>query len=84
MSNWNHKPVSLTAGDGVILSETDNQNYVEYYVYVDEDRIKMMAEKAIIQGAVERAELESKIAKLEARIEELERPREMQTVRRFK
>ncbi len=72
MSNPNHKPVEVVAGEGLGIFHYDSQSSVQYQLFIDEIQLKNMVERQIVNGAVEKIELEQRVAKLEARLEALE------------
>ena len=72
MSNPNHKPVELVVGEGLGIFQYDNQSSIQYQLFIDEFQLKNMVERQIVNAAVEKIELEQKVAKLEARLEALE------------
>ena len=70
--NYSKKPVQLQANLGIHLAYSEGVDCVEYFVGIDSAEIIRICEERILQGAAERAELEQKIAKLEARLDFLE------------
>ncbi len=75
-SNPYNKPVSIQTfwgGVGINIATMDQMDHIEYTIDLNPDEVVRICEQVIVKGAVERAELEQKIAKLEARLDALER-----------
>lgn len=70
--NLSKKPVAIYAGEGVVVSEHEHQDYTEYHLHVDESTIKAVCEIALLGYATENEELKYRISELEARLERVE------------
>ena len=66
------KPVNLLSGPGVIVSEVDKYDHVEYTLHIDDWTIQMVCERHLVNVVAENEELKTRIGKLEARLAALE------------
>ena len=74
-NNPHNKPVDVVAGMGLFMTPCDNWDHMQYQLAIDDVYLRTWFQEQIMQGAVERAELEHKISILEARLEALEKRR---------